>query len=78
MNRLPIRLELTPSKGYAGLLLLAHGLAAACLLAILTGWQAIALAVLVAMGPCLAGLGGFAARHRPPRLGQGPLPARYR
>ncbi len=48
MSRLPIRLELTPSKGYASLLLLAHGLAAACLLAILTGWQAIALAVLVA------------------------------
>jgi hypothetical protein len=48
VSSLPIRLELTPSKGYAALLLLAHALAAACLLAVLKGWPGSVAALLVA------------------------------
>ena len=48
MSSLPVRLELTPSNGYAALLLLAHALAAACLLAVLKGWPGSVAALLVA------------------------------
>lgn len=47
MSRSPIRLELTPSKGFAALLLALHAGAAACLLAVLTAWPGFALALLV-------------------------------
>jgi hypothetical protein len=48
VSSLPVRLELTPSKGYAALLVLAHALAAACLLAVLKAWPGAVAALLVA------------------------------
>jgi len=44
---LPLRLEFSPCRGFAGLLLLAHAAAAACLLTASTDWAGIALALLV-------------------------------
>jgi hypothetical protein len=51
VSRSPIRLELMPSKGFAALILLVHAVAAACLLAVMTGWPGSAVALLaVALG----------------------------
>lgn len=54
----PVWLALTPSLAFAALIILAHGIAAACILTVLTGWLAAAAAVLV------LGLGVAAAWDR--------------
>ncbi len=51
---LPLRLELSPCWGFAGLLLLLHSVAGACLLAVLGGWAGIATASLVLALGCAA------------------------
>ena len=51
---LPLRLELSPCWELAGALLLAHTVAAACLLVVLAGWAGIALAALVLALGCAA------------------------
>jgi hypothetical protein len=54
----PFRLELIPSRALAAAIVLAHLAAAACMLTVLTGWPAVALAALFLM------LGGIAAWDR--------------
>ena len=54
----PLRLELSPSGGFAAIVLAVHVAAAACVLAVLTGWQGLALAIL------LPSLGLFSAWDR--------------
>lgn len=50
-----VRLELSPSRGFAAAVLAVHLVAAACLLAVLAGWQGIALAILLpALGAAAA------------------------
>jgi len=51
---LPLRLELSPCRGFAALLLLVHSVAAACLLAVLEGWAGIAAASLALALGCAA------------------------
>ncbi len=55
---LPLRLELTASPGLAAMILAVHLGAAGCFLTVLTGWQGVALSVLI------AALGGIAAWDR--------------
>ena len=43
----PVRLELSPSAGFAAWIVMAHAMAAGCLLAVLTGWIGLGLAVLI-------------------------------
>jgi hypothetical protein len=54
----PLRLALSPSRGLAALILALHGIAALCILTVLTGWLAVAAAVLA------LALGAFAAWDR--------------
>jgi len=42
-----VRLELSPSRRFAAAVVVVHAAAAACVLAVLTGWQGFALAVLL-------------------------------
>ncbi len=53
-SSLPLRLELSPCKSFAALLLLVHAAAGASLLAILTGWSGIAVALLLVALGCAA------------------------
>ena len=54
----PVRLALAPAPGFALLIVIAHGIAAACLLTVSTGWPAAGAAALV------LALGVVAAWHR--------------